>query len=86
MVLDDIYRRINIRSAGHDYLASLVKVFGLPFIKESGKGELCCDFFNVFNTTHLGNPLTGLTNPNLGRITGTNGDPRILQRGLKIMF
>ena len=42
--------------------------------------------FNVFNATHLANPVTGLTNPNFGKITGTDGDPRILQMALKVAW
>lgn len=65
---------------------SLVKGFKLPFKRESAKAELRGDFFNILNTTHLGNPVTGRTNPNFGKILRTNGAPRILQLGLKIAF
>jgi len=65
---------------------SMVKGFGLPILRESAKAELRCDFFNLFNTTHLGNPVTGRTHPNFGEIMWTNGEPRILQLSLKIAF
>jgi len=64
----------------------MVKGFGLPILRESAKAELRCDFFNLFNTTHLGNPVTGRTHPNFGEIMWTNGEPRILQLSLKIAF
>ncbi|MEW5980467.1 MAG: carboxypeptidase regulatory-like domain-containing protein [Acidobacteriota bacterium] len=65
---------------------SLVKGFKLPFKSEFARGEFRCDVFNLFNTTHLGNPVTGLTSSHFGEILGTNGDPRILQLGLKFAF
>ena len=54
------------------------------FFGEAGKIEYRFEAFNLFNATHLGNPVTGLTNPNFGKITGTDGDPRILQMALKV--
>lgn len=66
--------------------ASLVKTFRLPFKRESAKGELRGDFFNVLNTTHLARPVTGRTSEFFGQILSTNGPPRILQLGLKIAF
>jgi hypothetical protein len=42
--------------------------------------------FNLFNATHLGLPNTGLTSSNFGKILGTDGDPRILQMGLKLLW
>ncbi|MCI0422480.1 MAG: hypothetical protein L0312_25205, partial [Acidobacteria bacterium] len=65
---------------------SLAKAFRLGFIGEAGRGELRFDFFNLFNATHLRNPVAGLTNPNFGKILGTDGDPRILQGAVKISF
>ncbi len=47
---------------------SLVKKFKL---RESISTELRADFFNAFNRRNLNNPVTDLTNPNFGRITGT---------------
>ena len=65
---------------------SMAKSFGLRMIRESAEGELRCDFFNLPNATHLGTPVTGRTNARFGEILTTNGDPRILQLGLKISF
>jgi hypothetical protein len=42
--------------------------------------------FNALNATHLANPVTGLTNPNFGKIIGTDGTPRILQMALKLRW
>ena len=53
---------------------------------EAGLGQLRFEGFNVFNRTNFGNPNTGLTNVNFGRLTATDGDPRILQLAVKINF
>jgi hypothetical protein len=66
--------------------ASLAKGWTLPFIGEAGRVEYRFEAFNLLNATHLSNPTTGLTNPNFGRITGTDGDPRILQMALKLAW
>jgi hypothetical protein len=34
----------------------------------------------------MANPVTGLTNPNFGKIISTDGDPRILQMALKVAW
>jgi hypothetical protein len=65
---------------------SLAKGWRLPFFGEAGQIEYRFEAFNVFNATHLGNPTTGLTNPNFGKITGTDGTPRILQMALKVAW
>ncbi|MCC6861432.1 MAG: TonB-dependent receptor [Bryobacterales bacterium] len=65
---------------------SLAKGWRLPFFGEAGQIEYRFEAFNVFNATHLGNPITGITNPNFGRITGTDGTPRILQMALKVAW
>lgn len=64
---------------------SLGKGWRLP-LGDEGKFEYRFEAFNLFNATHMGNPVTGLTNPNFGRITGTDGDPRILQMALKVVW
>ena len=64
--------------------SSLMKGWRLPFFGEAGIIEYRFEAFNLFNATHLGNPVTGITNPNFGKITGTDGDPRILQMALKV--
>jgi hypothetical protein len=65
---------------------SLAKGWGLPFLGEGGRVEYRFEAFNLFNATHMANPVTGLTNPNFGRIIGTDGDPRILQMALKVAW
>jgi hypothetical protein len=66
--------------------ASLSKGWWLPFIGEQGIVEYRFEAFNVFNATHLSLPVTGITNPNFGKITGTDGDPRILQMALNVRW
>ena len=65
---------------------SLAKGWRLPFLREAGRIEYRFEAFNLFNATHMANPVTGLTNPNRGKITRTDGDPRILQMALKVAW
>jgi hypothetical protein len=65
---------------------SLAKGWRLPFFGEGGLIEYRFEAFNVLNATHMANPVTGLTNPNFGKIIATDGDPRILQMALKVAW
>lgn len=65
---------------------SLVRGFPIRPLGEAGKAEFRFEAFNLLNATHLANPRTGITNSNFGKITGTDGGPRILQLALKILF
>ncbi|MEK7404686.1 MAG: carboxypeptidase regulatory-like domain-containing protein, partial [Acidobacteriota bacterium] len=65
---------------------SLVKGFRLLFMGEAGLGQFRFEAFNLFNRTNFSNPVTGITNPNFGRLTGTDGAPRILQLAIKLAF
>jgi Carboxypeptidase regulatory-like domain/TonB dependent receptor len=65
---------------------SLAKGWRLPFLGEAGRIEYRFEAFNLLNATHLSNPVTGLTNPNRGKIISTDGDPRILQMALKVAW
>jgi hypothetical protein len=47
------------------------------------------EFFNIFNQVNFANPSTALNSASVGRITSTHanqGDPRIMQFGLKFVF
>lgn len=68
-----------------NYDVSMMKSWHLP-LGEAGLLEYRFEAFNVANATHLGNPVTGLTNSNFGKITATDGDPRILQMALKVAW
>jgi hypothetical protein len=48
--------------------------------------EIRVEAFNVFNTFNWGNPQTRLRVGSFGRITTQNGDPRIMQFGIKYGF
>jgi trimeric autotransporter adhesin len=52
---------------------------------ESRSIEFRGDFFNAFNRRNLNGPVTDLTNPNFGRITG-QGNPRAIQLGMRVDF
>jgi hypothetical protein len=47
--------------------------------------QIRSEFFNVFNNVNFGGPVTNVSSPQFGRITGA-GNPRILQFGAKILF
>jgi hypothetical protein len=48
--------------------------------------ELRIEAFNLLNTFIWGNPTTNLGSGQFGRITGQQGDPRIMQFGVKYGF
>ena len=48
--------------------------------------ELRVEAFNLFDHVNWGNPNVQLGNANAGRITGTSGDPRIMQLAVKYNF
>ena len=64
---------------------SMVRGFRLP-LGEAGAGQFRFEAFNVFNRTNFSLPNTGITNSNFGKLLSTDGDPRILQLALKIIF
>ncbi len=65
---------------------SMVKGFRLPMLRESGLGQFRFEAFNLFNRTNFGLPNTGITNTSFGTLTSTDGNPRILQLAVKILF
>ncbi|MGH9629174.1 MAG: hypothetical protein ACRD7E_12695, partial [Bryobacteraceae bacterium] len=52
---------------------------------EGKTAEFRADFFNVFNRRNLNNPITDLSNPNFGRITGQQA-ARVIQLGFRFDF
>ena len=48
--------------------------------------ELRIEAFNLFDTVNWGNPNVAFGGNTYGRITGTSGDPRIMQFALKFEF
>jgi hypothetical protein len=67
-------------SIGEDI--SIIKKFRFT---ESRSMEFRGDFFNAFNRHNLGGPVTDLSNPNFGRITG-RGNARVIQLGFRTDF
>jgi hypothetical protein len=65
---------------------AMAKGFRMPFLGEGGLAQVRFEAFNAPNRTNLGLPVTGITNPNFGRILGTGTDSRILQLAVKIAF
>ncbi len=55
-------------------------------VREKVQFEFRAEFFNVLNHTNHGDPQQSQTNGAFGRITSTNGDPRIGQMSLKLLF
>ncbi len=62
--------------------AALMRNFHL---REFARLEFRAEAFNVLNHTSFGNPRSGLTDSNFGRILSANS-PRIMQFALKIVF
>jgi len=65
---------------------SIVRTFPLPMLGERFNTQFRFEAFNVANRTQLGLPNTSITSSNFGKITATDGDPRILQLSLKFNF
>lgn len=63
--------------------ASMMRFFS---VGEGVRFEFRAEFFNVLNHTNHGDPQVSQTNAAFGRITSTNGDPRIGQMSLKLLF
>ena len=55
-------------------------------VGERFRFQFHAEFFNVMNHTNLGNPNLTANSPSFGAIQGTNGDPRIGQLALKLIF
>jgi hypothetical protein len=61
-------------------ISKLVSVIGTQRL------ELRFETFNLFNTFNWGNPVTNFNSGTFGRITTQEGDPRIVQFGVKYDF
>ena len=56
-------------------------------IRETVRGELRAEFFNIFNWTNFANPNTNIAVPTtFGRITATSSGPRVIQFAFKVSF
>jgi len=55
-------------------------------ITEGQQVEFRAEAFNVTNTVRLGNPNATVSGGQFGRITSSNGGPRIMQFALKYVF
>lgn len=76
-----------LRGPGYANLdMSLFKNFSLAALREGMNFQLRFEFFNVTNTPHFGNPNAVLGQGNFGKITGTVGNPRIVQFAGKFSF
>ncbi len=69
-----------------DYVMSLMKNFYPISSHESFSVQLRGDFINVLNHPNFADPNVSLVGANFGRITGYNGNPRIIQLAMKIFF
>ncbi|HEU0140308.1 MAG TPA: TonB-dependent receptor [Bryobacteraceae bacterium] len=70
-------RIVDLRAAGtRKWDFTLAKSFP---IKERVQFRFSAEFYNAFNTTHLGSPNTTVTNASFGRITSTTEGPREIQ-------
>jgi hypothetical protein len=56
-------------------------------IRETVRGELRAEFFNLFNWTNFANPNSNIAVPStFGRITATSSGPRVVQFAFKLSF
>jgi hypothetical protein len=55
-------------------------------VAEGKQVEFRAEAFNVTNSVRLGNPIVSLSGGQFGRITSSNGGPRIMQFALKYIF
>lgn len=55
-------------------------------VHENLQFQFRAEYFNVLNHTNFGDPNASTTSSAFGRVTSTNGDPRIGQLSLKILF
>lgn len=62
---------------------SLMRFF---LLHEATQFQFRAEYFNVLNHTNFGDPNQAQSNGAFGRITSTNGDPRIAQLSLKLLF
>jgi hypothetical protein len=65
------------------WAAGAMKNFSLT---EATRLQFHAEFFNVLNHTNLGNPNLTANAPSFGAVQGMNGDPRIGQLALKLIF
>jgi hypothetical protein len=70
------------------YDLSLFKNFNVPGTRgvQGAKLQIRLEAFNAFNWVNLGNPSGSITAGTFGRVTGTRGNPRTLQLGVKYIF
>ncbi|MGH9507552.1 MAG: carboxypeptidase regulatory-like domain-containing protein [Terriglobales bacterium] len=55
-------------------------------VSESKSFQFRFEFYNLFNHTNFANPNTTVGTPSFGQITGTQGNPRLIQLALKLYF
>ena len=55
-------------------------------IKEKLHAEFRSEFFNIFNMVNFADPAGNLNSSGVGIIKGTNGNPRVIQFALKVVF
>jgi hypothetical protein len=70
---------------GPGYFGTDLGLFKNFNITEQQRLQFRAEFFNTFNQTNFGNPVTNLISPSFGRITSA-ADPRLVQFALKYSF
>jgi hypothetical protein len=55
-------------------------------VAEGQQVEFRAEAFNVTNSLRLGSPVVSLSGGQFGKITSSNGGPRIMQFALKYIF
>ncbi len=70
----------------HNWDISAIKHFPFGIINEKANLEFRAEFFNAFNHPQFVDPVSDTSAPNLGQITATAVNPRIIQFALKVNF
>lgn len=60
--------------------------FSAFFFSEQRSFEVRADFFNPINRAGRGDPVTNITNPLFGKITGAQRGPRNIQIEARVTF
>jgi hypothetical protein len=65
---------------------ALVKSTVVGGLREGAALQFRTEFFNAFNHSQFSNPATVASQGNLGQITSSSVNPRLIQFGLKYIF
>lgn len=71
---------------GPGYINADMSIFKDFPIVERATVQARFEFFNLTNTPHFTNPIGDMSSPNFGAIRSTNGQMRVVQAAVKVLF